>query len=126
MKKELFTAFLLIGIFAACLANVSYIGKLTDEINKLICQSQELAAEGNWQASAEAAEESVRVWHEHDAYIHIVLKHADIDSATDAIYDLLAEVYSHSAGNVDGTALRAHYHFECIYNMERISFGSLF
>ena len=44
----------------------------------------------------------------------------------DFFYDLLAEIYSESCGNVYGTALKARYHFECIYNMEKISFGSVF
>ena len=126
MKKELFTALLLMGIFTACLINISYIGKLTGEINELISQSMELADRGEWKAAAKSAETAVNLWHAHDAYTHIVIKHADIDSATDALHDLLAEIYSESCGNVNGTALKARYHFECIYNMEKISFGSVF
>lgn len=126
MKKEIIVGFLLVFIFSAALFNIHALNRLTDDIVQLVEESEKSAAAGNWEEAAAKAEEAEKRWEENDSYTHIVLRHSEINMATDAIYELLKEIYSENMGGVRGAAKAVNAHMTSISSIEHIKLGSIF
>lgn len=94
MKREIIAATLLLTILGLCIFNVLYMGRktavLTDEIEK----AQALFLDGDRAGAAAHVESSLQGWLGWESYSHIMLRHSEIDSLTDAYYLLLDKVQS--------------------------------
>lgn len=126
MKKEIIVGLLLVLLFAAALVNIHFLNRLTDDIIELVEASEQNAEAGNWNEAAAKAEEAAAKWAENNSYTHIVLRHSEINAATDAMYELLKEIYSENTGGVKGAAKGVTEHMTSIASIEEIKFGSIF
>ena len=103
MKKEVIAGAVLALLIALSAWNIYSIDALTDGIGDSLRMSQALA----------------------DGYTHIFLRHPEIDSTTDAFYELQELLLD---GGGDGCAAaydKLRYHLESIRSMEHISIGSV-
>jgi len=126
MKKELFAGALLLTMLIASIVNIWYLNKLTENLIDIVETAEEEALSGNWDKAEENAEEAARIWDKNDPYTHIVLRHFEIDSATDAIYQLLNEIYSKNEGGVRGETKALTAQLDSLASIEEIKFGSIF
>ena len=126
IKKEICAALLLAVILTTAIINSNHLEALTSDLQELVDITAKAAADDNWSIAEENAEKLSDKWHEMDPYTHIVLKHSEIDSTTDAIYELLKAVYSKELGEVMGATRLASEHLFSISSMEKIRFGSIF
>jgi hypothetical protein len=126
MKKEIIVGLLLVFIFSVALVNIHALDRLTGDVVKLVEESEKNAAAGKWVEAAAKAEEAEKKWSEKDSYTHLVLRHAEINMATDAIYELLKEIYSEDIGGVKGAAKAGNAHMTSISSIEHIKLGSIF
>ena len=126
MKKEFFAFFLLVAILIASLINTYYINRLSQQIIGII-ESAEVSAENeDWVSATKQAEKAADVWKKNDSYTHIVLRHTEIDSATDALYQLLKEIYDKNPESTKGAAKLAIEHLDSIASIEVVKPGSIF
>ena len=84
MKKELFAGLVLLVMLAALLLNINQMNSLSDKIIESVQKTSQNAADDDWESAAQNAEKALADWLEKDAYTHIVLRHAEIDSITDS------------------------------------------
>ena len=89
-------------------------------------EAYDCALEGDTEKAKELIGSACSDWLSLDGYTHIFLKHTEIDSTTDAFFELLSDI---SEGNTDAAAgslrkLRAH--LDSLISAERISLGSVF
>lgn len=126
MKKEIFAGALLLAILITSVININCLNKLTDNLISLVETAEEEALSGDWEAAAAGAEKAARIWAESDSYTHVVLRHHEIDGATNAIYELLKEIYSQNEGGVRGASKALIAHLDSMRSMEEIKFGSIF
>lgn len=126
MKKEIIISSLLILMMVAAIINIHYINKLTDKVTHLIEESEKYMADGDWNSAENKAEEASRTWEGSDTYTHLVLRHPEIDAATESIYGYIAQVNAKEQGAAKGAAEAAIARMKSISSIEQIRFGSVF
>ena len=126
MKKELFAGLFLIAILAGVLTNNHFLGKLSDELQLLITDAENAALNEDWVSAADAAEKALDLWISSDKYTHVVLRHSEIDAATDALCQLLTSVYEQDAASVTGAARQTSLKLGSIIEIEKLRPGSIF
>lgn len=126
MKKEFVVLALLLALVAGSLININYldgfIGGLSHQVN--------LSRTALEMSDAENAEKMLRSaideWMHADGYTHIFIRHSEIDSTTDALYDLLSDVRAGDAKSAAGAYEKVEAHFSSLVGMEKLTLGSIF
>lgn len=126
MKKEFIIGCFLALLLAASLVNIHYLNKLTDKVTGLIEDSEKSAEEMAWEKAEEKAEAAAKLWSDSEPYTHLVLRHPEVESATDAIYGYVAQVYARDDGAAKGAAQAAISRMKSISSIEQIKLGSIF
>ena len=126
MKKEIIAVLLLATIFTAALFNIRHMNRLTGELQELIHAAEGYAEAENWRDAAAKAEDAVTRWVANDKYTHLVLRHEEIDRATNAFYELLKEIYEERPGGVKGAAQEVSESLKSISSLEEIRLGNVF
>lgn len=94
MKREIIAGIILVLILAASLVNIWFVDSKTDYLSGQVARAGELADEGNPEEAARVLQESLDDWKKLDKYVHIMLRHDEIDPITDEYYSLLDELDS--------------------------------
>ena len=126
MKKEIIITCVLVLLFTAAVINIHFINKLTDNVTDLIDESVKYAAEEDWAKAEKKAEEAADLWTNSDTFTHIVLRHPEIEAATDAIYGFVEEIYAKESGAAEGAAKAVTARLKSISSIEQIKLGSIF
>lgn len=126
MKKELFVGAFLLLMLAAAFINIYFLNKLTDKISVRIDDAITDVEKDNWSDAEKKAEQAVKMWRESDSYTHLVLRHSEVESATDALYGFAQQIYAHDAGGAKGAGASAKARVQSISEIERVHFGSIF
>ena len=61
-----------------------------------------------------------------EGYTHIFIRHSEIDSTTDAFFELMSDVRSGDAESAAGSYEKLLAHLSSLYTMERVTLGSIF
>ena len=126
MKKEFFALALLIALFAGGLYNTHYIHGLTDglsdelELSRIYCQN------GEYTLALERAEAAAEAWDNCSLYARIFIRHTEIDSVDYGLHDLTAVLTSEEPEGAAPLYASLIAHIESLYEMERLSLGSIF
>lgn len=126
MKKEIIIACLLVLLLSLAIVNIHFMNKLTDNITFLVEEAQEYAQAEDWPNAEKKAEEAARLWTHSDTYTHIVLRHSEIEEATDALFSFLEQIYAKEPGASKGAAKAATARLNSISSIEQIKLGSIF
>jgi polyhydroxyalkanoate synthesis regulator phasin len=126
MKKELFVGVFLALLLTVSFINIHYIGKLTDNVRQRVDEAVSSAEAENWGEAERKAEEAIALWMGRDTFTHLVLRHSEIEAATEALFALAQQVYSRDKGAAKGAGQAASARLESIANIERVRLGSIF
>lgn len=125
MKKAVTAGLLLLAMVAASGWNVRFLDDFTDAMVGTLERSRECWAAGDVKKAAALAESVLEDWLDAAPYTHIFIRHAEVDAATDAFYDLLAALEGD-----DGPAGRIYdrleAHLGSIDDMEHVTVRSVF
>lgn len=80
MKRLWFSLALLALLFSAALANTRYLTAFTEEVTGLLTRAEELGEAGDWEGAITLTRSARERWDAHSTYLHVTLRHADIDS----------------------------------------------
>lgn len=126
MKKEWIAGGILVLLAAFSAWNLCHIKTLTNSITELLETSHELSISGDWDTATLHAQSAEKIWSDSNCYTQVFMSHPEIDSASDAFYDYLAELYKQDSGGADGTYKKLMAQLNGIYEMEKISLKSIF
>lgn len=126
MKKCIAAVAVLALLFTGGLVNIRYLDGMTGELTALADEALTLAGTGDFSSAAERAEEAAQRWAAADGYTHVLVRHTEIDSATDAFCDFLACLYAENFPEARGAHQKLKEHLTSIAGMEHITFGSIF
>ncbi len=126
MKKEIFVGSFLLLMLAAAIINIHFLVKLTDNVSNMIEEAKNDASSGNWDQASEKAEEASRLWEGSDTYTHLVLRHTELEEATNSIYGFIEKIYAKEEGAARGAAEAAIARLKSISSIEQIRLGSIF
>lgn len=126
MKKESFAATLLLLLFLAVLLNIRYLDESLSQVADRAEAAAQYACTGDWPAAEATADHALELWTDLEKYAHIVLRHAEVTAAAEALSDLWEAVLLRDAARVRGADSTLALRLESILNTERITFGSIF
>ncbi len=126
MKKEIIALALLIALFAASLYNFHYLENMVSDIFDLASDSYERLNQGDTEGSKQKLEQAIAQWEEADGYTHIFIRHSEIDSTSDAMFETLGCITAEEVEEAEGAFRCLFYHLDSLVGMERISLGSIF
>ena len=89
--KRLCVSLGLIALLAAlCGVHTVYLGRFTSRLTGLLTQAQEQVEHENWEAALQLTRQAREQWTDRDGYLHITLRHADIDAILVSFDEALA------------------------------------
>lgn len=125
-SKEIAAAVLLSVMILAAAVNVACINRLCGEISELVSKAADAARINDWDSAERFSDSAMTLWERKDSYTHVVLRHSEIDTLSDALFDYYAAICEKNGGQSTAAAKKVQYHIESISGMEMPSFGSVF
>lgn len=125
-KRESAAIFVLTVMVLLSVWNLKKIDSLTDSIIVLLSKSQTSAGNLDSKAAMKSLNEGLELWLRADRYTHIFIRHCEIDSATDAFYELKESLMEDDPVSTRAAYEKLRYHLESIDGMEHPSLGSIF
>lgn len=126
MKKEIFAVVLLGALLSSTLYNIRYLGRFLEGIEEYVDASERCAETSDYESAAQYLREGIDKWNSGSHYTSILLRHSDIESTSDAFYDLLAELYIHDGKSAKASYMKLRSHLHGISDMEQITLWSIF
>lgn len=126
MKKEIFALILLAVLAAGSAMHLIFLRRVTADVTGLLDGAYRTAEASDWESAEALAEQADEKWHSADAYMHIFIRHPETDSTADAFYDFLGSFYHRDMAELRKTYLAVKAHVANIYEMEKITPGSIF
>ena len=89
--KRLYVSLGLVALLAIlCGAHTFYLGRFTGELTELLIQAQEQMERGDWEGAFQLTQQAKEQWVDNEGYLHITLRHADIDAILVSFDEALA------------------------------------
>lgn len=126
MKKEIAAGIILALLFAGAIVNIHYVDKLSQGLIAQVEDARGMAGAGDYQAAQKVLAGAIYQWMDADSYTHIFIRHPEIDSTTDAFYELLDSVSAGDIKTAQGAFEKVEAHLASIAGMEHITIGSIF
>ncbi|MCI8479125.1 MAG: DUF4363 family protein [Oscillospiraceae bacterium] len=79
MKRLWIAIAILLAIFSASIWNARFLAGFLSDLNELLVQAETSAESGRWEEALQLTSQAQERWKSHDAYLHTVLRHADLD-----------------------------------------------
>lgn len=122
--KEILALTILALLIIGSVINILFVDSMTDSLMQLVDASEELYVAENYMSASTVLQQSIDRWLSYDAYAHIFLRHQEIDSVTDAYYELLDAL-----GNENPSCRALYsmlkYHLKSLSDIEHPSLGSI-
>ena len=125
MSREIFALLLIVLLLAGSLLNISRAERLCAGIVENLDRAENAVEEKDWPGAKAAAEAALKLWQESRSYTHIFIRHSEIDSFSDAYFELKEAILSESEG-IEPLFDKLRYHIENIADMEKIRLGNIF
>lgn len=126
MGREILALLLIVLLITAAGLNIMAADKLTKNIS-LCLDKAELAAAAGKQAEAQSSlDAALKIWLDAKSYSHIFIRHQEIDSCTDAFYELKDAIVSDNSENSAALFAKLRYHVQSIAEMEKPRLGNIF
>ena len=89
--KRLYVSLGLIAVLAAlCGVHTVYLGRFTSQLTGLLTQAQEQVEHNDWEGATRLTRQAKEQWVDNEGYLHITLRHADVDAILVSFDETLA------------------------------------
>ena len=89
--KRLYISLGLIALLAVLSGvHTLYLGRFTDDLSGLLIRAQERVEREDWEGATQLTRQAKEQWVARDGYLHITLRHADIDAILVSFDEALA------------------------------------
>ena len=106
--KRLYVSLGLIALLAVMSgAHTLYLARFTDELSGLLTLAQERAERGDWEGAIQVTRQAQKQWADNEGYLHITLRHADIDAILISFDEALAFLQADEHQSAEYAAVNA-------------------
>ncbi len=126
MNREICAYLLLLALFLGSLYNIHVMDDKIGSLRLAAEKAYESAQNGDFEDAERQLRSAADRWLHMDEYTHIFIRHTEIDSATDAFFDMLADIASKNAESAEGSYRKLDAHLSSLITIEHLSFGSIF
>ena len=126
MKKEIAAAVILALLFIGVLVNINVASNIILSLEDDVAAAYESAQNGDFDRAKPLLDAAVEHWMSLDGYTHIFIRHSEINSTTEAYFQLKSDIYAEDMGAVEGSYGLLIATLDSLMTMEQLSFGSIF
>ena len=126
MKKEIIAIIILILLFSATLLNTLFLTRSIDSLVRAVNSSESAVASGDLNKAVSELEHASSKWKAMDFYTNIFVRDGEIDSVTDAFYELFSYLYSGDTDSAKGAYGKLREHLASISDVEQITLSNIF
>ncbi len=126
MKKEIAAAVILALVFIGVLVNIKMAGNIILSLEEDVTAAYESAEKGDFDRAKPQLDAAVEHWMSLDGYTHIFIRHSEINSTTEAYFQLKSDIYAEDMGAVEGSYGLLMATLDSLMTMEQLSLGSIF
>lgn len=126
MKKELAAAVILALVFIGVLVNIKVAGNIILSLEEDVTAAYQSAEKGDFDRAKPQLDAAVEHWMSLDGYTHIFIRHSEINSTTEAYFQLKSDIYAEDMGAVEGSYGLLMATLDSLMTMEQLSLGSIF
>ena len=126
MKKEIAAAVILALLFIGVLVNINVASNIILSLEDDVAAAYESAQNGDFDRAKPLLDAAVEHWMSLDGYTHIFIRHSEINSTTEAFFQLKSDIYAEDMGAVEGSYGLLIATLDSLMTMEQLSFGSIF
>ena len=121
MKKEWCAAGIILLLIAGSIWNVVHLQDLAGRITMHILSAETAQAEGQPEKARQELQLALEIWLDADGYTHVFIRHAEIDSTSDAFYEALTALAGGEAEEFRSACDKLRYHIDSIVSMELVT-----
>lgn len=121
MKKEVCAAGIILCLIAGAVWNVYHLENLAGRMTEHIRAAETAEAEGRSLRAEQELRLALEIWLDADGYTHIFIRHAEIDSTSDAFYEALTALSGGDTEEFHAACEKLRYHIDSIVSMEHIT-----
>ncbi len=126
MKKEIAAGVLLVLLFTGVLINIRITERMVLSLTDEVTEAYGSALAGDFVSARRQIDAAAEHWLSLDGYTHIFIRHSEINSTTEAFFQLKADIYAEDAGSAAGSYGLLRETLSSLMTMEQISIGSIF
>ncbi|MBP3483775.1 MAG: DUF4363 family protein [Oscillospiraceae bacterium] len=126
MKKEIAAAVILVLVFIGVLVNIKVASNIILSLEEDVTAAYESAEKGDFDRAKPQLDAAVEHWMSLDGYTHIFIRHSEINSTTEAYFQLKSDIYAEDMGAVEGSYGLLMATLDSLMTMEQLSLGSIF
>lgn len=126
MKKEIAAAIILIALFAGVMVNIKVSGNIILSLEDDVTAAYESARNGDFDRAKPQLDAAIEHWMSLDGYTHIFMRHSEINSTTEAYFQLKSDIYAEDIGAAEGSYSLLMADLDSLMSMEQLSLGSIF
>ena len=125
MKREWIALGLLLLLLAASLGNILLLDRLVDGLEHEIALSESAFERGAYGEAGRSLGAAAEHWQKIKGYTHIFIRHTEIDSVSDAFFELKQTVAQKDGAAFPAAREKLLYHLRSIDEMEHLRLGSV-
>ena len=126
MKKEIAAAVILALVFIGVLVNIKVAGNIILSLEEDVTAAYESAEKGDFDRAKPQLDAAIEHWMSLDGYTHIFIRHSEINSTTQAYFQLKSDIYAEDMGAAKGSYGLLMATLDSLMTMEQLSLGSIF
>lgn len=126
MRKELAAAIILALLLTGVMVNIRVASNIILGLKEDVTAAYQSAEKGDFDRAKPQLDAAVEHWMSLDGYTHIFIRHSEINSTTEAFFQLKSDIYAEDMGAVEGSYGLLISTLDSLMTMEQLSFGSIF
>lgn len=126
MRKELAAAIILALLLTGVMVNIRVASNIILGLKEDVTAAYQSAEKGDFDRAKPQLDAAVEHWMSLDGYTHIFIRHSEINSTTEAYFQLKSDIYAEDMGAVEGSYGLLMATLDSLMTMEQLSLGSIF
>ena len=126
MRKELAAAIILALLLTGVMVNIRVASNIILSLKEDVTAAYQCAEKGDFDRAKPQLDAAVEHWMSLDGYTHIFIRHSEINSTTQAYFQLKSDIYAEDMGAAKGSYGLLMATLDSLMTMEQLSLGSIF
>lgn len=126
MRKELAAAIILALLLTGVMVNIRVASNIILGLKEDVTAAYQSAEKGDFDRAKPQLDAAIEHWMSLDGYTHIFIRHCEINSTTQAYFQLKSDIYAEDMGAAEGSYGLLMTTLDSLMTMEQLSLGSIF
>ena len=126
MRKELAAAIILALLLTGVMVNIRVASNIILGLKEDVTAAYQSAEKGDFDRAKPQLDAAIEHWMSLDDYTHIFIRHCEINSTTEAYFQLKSDIYAEDMGAAEGSYGLLMATLDSLMTMEQLSLGSIF